>query len=123
MKQLNTLKTTHVLGALLAFFPAAVLADAAQEPNPYSSFIMLGGFFAIFYFMLWRPQSKRAKEQKQMISSLAKGDEVVTSGGILGKVSKITDAFVVLTLSEGVEVLVQKQAVAGCLPKGTIKAV
>lgn len=122
MKQLNTLKTTYVLGCLLAFFPAMVLADAGQEPNPYSSFIMLGGFFAIFYFMLWRPQSKRAKEQKQMISSLAKGDEVVTSGGILGKVSKITDAFVVLTLSEGVEVLVQKQAVAGCLPKGTIKA-
>ncbi len=123
MKQSNTLKTTHVLGCLLAFFPAIVLADVAQEPSPYSSFIMLGGFFAIFYFMLWRPQSKRAKEQKQMISSLTKGDEVVTSGGILGKVSKITDAFVVLTLSEGVEVLVQKQAVAGCLPKGTIKAI
>jgi preprotein translocase subunit YajC len=122
MKQSRSLKAAYFVGCLLALFPVAALADAAQEANPYGSLIMLGGFFAIFYFMLWRPQSKRAKEQRQMINNLAKGDEVVTTGGILGKVTKITDAFVVLALSEGVEVLVQKQAVAGCLPKGTIKA-
>lgn len=123
MKQSIASKTIRVLSCLLAFFPALVLADAGQEPSPYSSILMLGGFFAIFYFMLWRPQSKRAKEQKQMITNLAKGDEVVTSGGLLGKVTKITDAFIVVALAEGVEVLVQKQAVAGCLPKGTIKAI
>jgi preprotein translocase subunit YajC len=83
--------------------------------------LMMGVFFAIMYFMIIRPQQKRTKEHKQLLDSLSKGDEVVTSGGILGKVSGITENFVELTLADNVTVKVQKQAIASVLPKGTMK--
>lgn len=102
--------------------PITAFANPESAQSPYGSLIMLAGFFAIFYFMLWRPQSKRMKEQRQLISNLSKGDEVVTTGGLLGKITKVTDNFVSLALAEGVEVLVQKQAIAAALPKGTMKA-
>ena len=75
------------------------------------------------YFMIIRPQSKRAKEQKNLISSLQKGDEAMTIGGILGKIEKISDDYITLSIAEGVNIQVQKNAVSGVLPRGTIKSI
>ncbi|MDX1452076.1 MAG: preprotein translocase subunit YajC [Oleiphilaceae bacterium] len=85
--------------------------------------IFFGGFILIFYFLMWRPQSKRAKEHRNLVSGLSKGDEVVTSGGVAGKVTKVTDDFVMLEVAEGVEMKIQKVAVASALPKGTLKSI
>lgn len=74
-----------------------------------------------FYFMLIRPQTKRAKEHKQMIESLKKGDEVVSGGGILGRITEIGDNFVQLEVAEGVQIRIQKQAIGNLMPKGTSK--
>ena len=87
------------------------------------SFLPLIVIFVLFYFMLIRPQMKRAKEQKNMMEALQKGDEVVTSGGELGKVVKVNDSYVSLEIAENVVVQVQKQAIATLLPKGTIKSI
>jgi preprotein translocase subunit YajC len=78
--------------------------------------------FVVMYFFMIRPQMKRQKEQKAMMDALAKGDEVITAGGILGKVIKVTDAYVTLEIADGTNVLVQKSAVSTLLPKGTIKS-
>jgi len=86
------------------------------------AFLPMIAIFVLFYFLLIRPQSKRAKELKQMISALAKGDEVVTTGGLLGKVTDVGETFVSVEIADGVQVKVQKNAVAGLMPKGTIKA-
>ena len=77
--------------------------------------------FAVLYFVMIRPQMKKQKEHRAMIDALAKGDEVVTAGGLLGKVSKIGDAYIGVELASGVEVQMQRQAVVQVLPKGTIK--
>lgn len=87
-----------------------------------SSFMPLVLMFALMYFLMIRPQQKRAKEQKNMIDALAKGDEVVTAGGILGRVVKVSDAYVNLEVANGTEIVVQKTSVTVLLPKGTIKA-
>jgi preprotein translocase subunit YajC len=79
--------------------------------------------FVLLYFLLLRPQMKRAKEQKQMIASLQKGDEVITSGGALGRVAKVSDNYVNLEIAPNVEITVQKSAIQTMLPKGTIKNV
>lgn len=87
--------------------------------------IMLAIFGLIFYFMIYRPQAKRVKEQKNLIAALAKGDEVLTAGGILGKLTKVSDDkdFVKLELADGVEISIQKSSVSSVLPKGTIKSI
>ena len=77
--------------------------------------------FAVLYFVMIRPQMKKQKEHRSMIEALAKGDEVVTAGGMLGKVSKIGDAYISVELAAGVEVQMQRQAVVQVLPKGTLK--
>lgn len=79
--------------------------------------------FAVLYFVMIRPQMKRQKEQKTMMDALAKGDEVVTAGGILGKVTKVTDTFVSLEIANGVEMQVQKSAITTLIPKGTMKGI
>ena len=84
--------------------------------------LMMAVFFAIMYFMIIRPQQKRAKEHKAMLEALNKGDEVVTNGGILGKVAGITENFVELSVADNVTVKVQKQAIASVMPKGTLKS-
>jgi preprotein translocase subunit YajC len=84
-------------------------------------FIMIGIFFVIMYFFMIRPQSKRAKEHKQLIESLARGDEVVTSGGVLGKITDVGETFIQMEIASGVDIKVQKHAIAGVMPKGTIK--
>jgi preprotein translocase subunit YajC len=105
------------------FETAAYAADAGGAPGPgYMDLLLLVGFVGIFYFLLWRPQSKRRKEQQTMIAGLAKGDEVVTVGGIVGRIAKVEDDFVKLQISNNVELRVQKSAVGATLPKGTLKS-
>ena len=74
-----------------------------------------------FYFLLIRPQTKRAKEHKQMVESLKKGDEIVTGGGVLGRITEIGENFIQVEVAEGVQIKVQKQAVSSLMPKGTLK--
>ena len=102
-----------------AYAQAAAPTAAA---NPLMSFLPLVILFGIFYFMLIRPQMKRAKEQKSMIAALAKGDEVLTNGGLLGRIEDIADQFVTLEIAPNVTVKLQKQAISAVLPKGTLKA-
>jgi preprotein translocase subunit YajC len=89
----------------------------------YGFFIMIGIFFLIMYFMIIRPQSKRAKEHKKLIESLAKGDEVVTNGGLLGKITEVGESLIQMEVSQGVLIKVQKSAVTMVMPKGTMKGV
>jgi len=105
---------------------ADVAAPAATTAAPGAGgfeWIFLVGFVVIFFLMIWRPQAKRAKEHKNLMGSLQKGDEVVTSGGIAGKISKVSDDFVVIEVSDTVELKIQKAAIAATLPKGTLKAI
>ncbi len=113
-------KLTLILAAL--FSSSAFAEDAAPGGAGIEQLIFLGGFVLIFYFLLWRPQSKRAKEHKSLLSALEKGVEVVTSGGIVGKITKVTDEFAILKVGD-VELPVQKAAIAAVLPKGTIKSI
>ncbi|MFZ6813947.1 preprotein translocase subunit YajC [Undibacterium sp. Rencai35W] len=87
------------------------------------SFLPIILMFVVLYFLMIRPQMKRQKEQKSMMEALAKNDEVVTAGGVLGKVTKVTDAYVTIEVANGTEIVVQKVAVTMLLPKGTIKAI
>jgi len=77
--------------------------------------------FVVLYFLMIRPQMKRAKEAKAMVEALQKGDEVITAGGILGRISKVSDAYITLEIATGTEINVQKAAVQTLLPKGTLK--
>jgi preprotein translocase subunit YajC len=105
------------------FDTAAYAAEGGAAPGPgYMDLLLLVGFVGIFYFLLWRPQSKRRKEQMALITGLAKGDEVVTAGGIVGRISKVEDDFVKLQVSNNVELRIQKSAVGATLPKGTLKS-
>ncbi|HRJ53895.1 MAG TPA: preprotein translocase subunit YajC [Candidatus Thiothrix moscowensis] len=106
------------------FLISNAYAEGAAAPagGGLEMILMMAVFFAIMYFMIIRPQQKRAKEHKQMLDALNKGDEVVTGGGILGKVASITDNFIELTIADNVTVKVQKQAVATVMPKGTMKS-
>ena len=79
--------------------------------------------FVLLYFLMIRPQMKRAKEQKQMIEALQKGDEVITAGGVLGRITRIADAYVSLEIAAGTEISVQKASVQTVLPKGTLKSI
>lgn len=97
-------------------------AGAAGQSDPIMGFLPLIIIFVIFYFLLIRPQSKRAKEQKAMVAALAKGDEIVTSGGILGRITELDDSFVTLEVSEGVKINLQRSAVGSLMPKGTLKS-
>lgn len=87
------------------------------------SFLPIILMFVVLYFLMIRPQMKRQKEQKNMMDALAKNDEVVTAGGVLGKVTKVADGYVTVEISTGTEIIVQKSAITMLLPKGTIKAI
>jgi preprotein translocase subunit YajC len=103
-------------------------AHAAAAPAPAGGgmemIIMLAVFGLVFFFMIYRPQAKRVKEHKNLMSALTKGDEVLTQGGIVGKIVKVSDEkdFIVISISEGIEVTVQKGAINAVLPKGTMKS-
>lgn len=86
-----------------------------------TSFLPLVLMFVVMYFLMIRPQQKKAKEQKAMMDALAKGDEVLTAGGMLGKVSKVSDIYVTLEVATGTEIVIQKSAITMLLPKGTLK--
>lgn len=108
----------------MSFFISDAMAQAAGQPQQGGGLeflIMIGIFFAIMYFMIIRPQTKRAKEHKRLIDSLSKGDEVVTNGGLLGRITAVGDNFVQIEVAANTEVKVQKQAVAAVMPKGTSK--
>ena len=100
-------------------------AWAQAAPGPTSQFaplLMMVLFVGVFYFLLIRPQQKKAKEHQALVSKLAAGDEVVTTGGILGKVAEVGDTFVTLEVAEGVRIKVQRFQIAQLMPKGTLKS-
>jgi preprotein translocase subunit YajC len=92
-----------------------------QQADPILSMLPLVLIFVLLYFVMIRPQSKRAKEHKKMVEGLARGDEIVTNGGIVGRVTEVGDNFVAVEISDGVTVKLQRQAVATLLPKGSAK--
>jgi len=107
---------------LLDFFIASAHAQDAGQPGGLMSFLPLIIIFIIFYFLLIRPQMKRAKEHRKLVEALSVGDEVVTNGGLLGKITKVGESFVTVELADNVQVRLQKHAVASVMPKGTIKS-
>lgn len=118
----------QLFDSISSFFISNAYADApaaaaGPQQSSMSFVIMMGVLIFFMYFVMWRPQSKRAKEQKNLLNSLAKGDEVVTAGGMLGTIAKITDGYVVLMLAENVEITMQKSSVVAALPKGTLKTI
>ncbi len=98
-------------------------ASAAPGGGDMFQMVIIVGMFLVLYFIMIRPQMKRAKEQKAMVEALQKGDEVVTVGGIIGKIAKINENYITLHIAENVEIQVQRPAVQLVLPKGTIKSI
>ncbi len=110
------------MDSISSFFVSDALAQAGgQGQGSMIGLIFPIALLAIFYFLMIRPQQKRAKEHKAMVENLKKGDEVVTNGGLLGRISEVGDNFVLVEAAEGVNLKVQKQSVAGVMPKGTTK--
>lgn len=104
-------------------FISNAYAAGAAPSSDLMSFLPLIVIFVLFFLMIIRPQMKAAKAQREMIAALQKGDEVVTSGGIIGKVTKVAESFVTIEVAANTEITVQKQAVQSALPKGTIKSI
>jgi preprotein translocase subunit YajC len=102
------------------FIQNALAADAPAADGGLFNLIMLVVLFVVFYFLLIRPQTKRAKEHKQMVETLQKGDEIVTNGGLLGKITELGENFIAIDLGSS-EVKIQRQAIATVMPKGTMK--
>lgn len=104
---------------------AVLPADAAAQ-SPIMGMLPIILMFVVLYFLMIRPQMKRQKEHRNLVANLAKGDEVITSGGILGKITKVNDNYIGIEVSDlaekPVEILLQRQAVSSVLPKGTIKS-
>lgn len=113
----------------MSFFISDAIADAGatatqqavQQPDPLASLLLPIGLVVLFYFFLIRPQSKRQKEHRQMVSELQKGEEVITSGGILGKITALNDDFITLEIAKETTLVIQRSAVQAVMPKGTIK--
>lgn len=98
-------------------------AASAGEPNLMITILMFAGLFGFMYFLIIRPQRKRQKEHNDLVGALGKGDEVVTTSGMLGKITKLEGDYVVLEVSNNLELKFQKVAVHAVLPKGTIRAI
>lgn len=106
------------------FIPAAMAQDAAApQGNPMVTLLMFVGLFVFMYLFIIRPQRKRQKEHQNLVASLNKGDEVVMTSGLLGKITKVDDNYITLETSDQVEQKFQKVAVHAVLPKGTLKSV
>ena len=101
--------------------PAYAQAAGSPSGSDIMTFLPMIAIVVVFYFLLIRPQQKRAKETKAMLSSLQKGDEVVTAGGVVGKIAKLSDAYADVEIAPNVEITVQRSAISLLLPKGTIK--
>jgi len=106
---------------MLDFFISNAWAADAPQSGGIMSMLPLFILFAVFWFFLIRPQMKQAKEHKTMVEALAKGDEIVTNGGMLGKIKEVGDNFIVLEIAKEVQVKIQKNAISATMPKGTIK--
>jgi len=115
----------RISNAIMGFFISDALAQGAAAPapagSPFSPLIVMVVFFAIFYFIAIRPQMKRAKEHRAMLGQLARGDEVITSGGLAGRVVELGDAFVDLEIAPNVTIKIQRHAISTVLPKGSLK--
>ena len=101
--------------------PAYAQASGGSSAGGIESMILIVLMFGVLYFLMIRPQMKRAKEHKTMIEALQKGDEVITAGGVLGRINKVSEGYVAVEIAPNVEVQVQRAAVQLVLPKGTIK--
>ena len=108
----------------MGLFISNAYAEGAPQGggDPLQLVIMVAIFFAIMYFMIIRPQQKRAKEHAALLAGMSKGDEIVTSGGILGKITNIGENFIEMKVSEGSTLKIQKHAIANVMPKGTMKS-
>ncbi len=111
----------------MSFFISSAVAQTTAQAKPAGfdpvMIIMMVGMFAFMYFFIIRPQRKRQKEHQDLVSSLAKGDEVVMTSGMLGKVMKVDENYVVIETGNNIELKFQKVAVHAVLPKGTIKSI
>ncbi len=111
----------------MSFFVSSAMAQAqtgaAPQGNPMVTLLMFGGLFVFMYLFIIRPQRKRQKEHTALVSSLAKGDEVIMTSGMLGKVVKVDESYIVLETGNNIELKFQKVAVHAVLPKGTIKSI
>jgi len=106
---------------MLDFFINNAWAADAPQASGIMSMLPLFILFAVFWFFLIRPQMKQAKEHRTMVEALAKGDEIVTNGGMLGKIKEVGDNFIVLEIAKEVQVKIQKNAISATMPKGTMK--
>jgi preprotein translocase subunit YajC len=116
------LSRTLLAGLALALVADAALAQAATGQSGLLGFLPLIVIFVLFYFLLIRPQQKKQKEHRSMVDALAAGDEIVTGGGVLGKVTNVGDQFVTVEIADGVAIKVQKHTIGAVLPKGTVKS-
>ena len=107
---------------LLDFFIASAYSQDATPQGGLMSFLLLIIIFIIFYFLLIRPQMKRAKEHRKLVAELAVGDEVVTTGGLLGRITKVGESFLTVEVADNLQIKLQRHAVASVVPKGTIKS-
>ncbi|GGC15411.1 preprotein translocase subunit YajC [Oxalicibacterium flavum] len=104
------------------FISNAYAAAPGGMMGSLAQFVPIILMFVVLYFLMIRPQMKRQKEHKAMIEAVTRGDEVVTSGGVLGRVTKVSDVYLAIEVQEGTELVIQKSAVTTLLPKGTIKS-
>lgn len=104
------------------FFISTAWAQAGAQSDAFMSFLPLIAIFALFYFFLIRPQNKKQKEHRAMVAALEKGQEVVTGGGLLGKVSEVGDLWVTVEVADGVALKIQKSTITALMPKDTIKS-
>ncbi|MGS2716559.1 preprotein translocase subunit YajC [Eionea flava] len=110
----------------MSFFISSAHAQSAPAPalgGDFTGLLLIAGMFILMYFMIIRPQRKRQKEHQSLIEGVSKGDEVLTTGGIIGKVTKVEGDYMVLNVSNNIEMTFQKVSLHAVLPKGTIKAI
>ena len=110
----------------MSFFIAEAYAEgapaAAPAGDPMTGMLFFIGMIVIFYFLLIRPQQKRAKEHRKMVEAVGKGDEIVTNGGVLGKIVDMSDQYLTVEIANNVQIKLQRNAIATVLPKGSLKA-
>jgi preprotein translocase subunit YajC len=109
------------MGFFMSDAVAATSSTQASQQGGMGSIIMIAGLVIAFYLMIWWPQNKRMKEHRKLIANLAKGDEIITSGGLVGRVTKISDDFISVLIAPNVEITIQKGSISALLPKGTFK--
>ncbi len=104
-------------------FPTAYAQDALEQPSMTYYLILFGGMFVLFYLILWRPPSKRAKEHEELITRVYKDDAIMTYGVLMGNVTHVNDDYIAVEVAENVVLKLQKSSVAAVLPKGTISQI